>query len=287
MRCSRARSTISSFIGVFLCRTGFEYPFTPPTHVFGEHTKIAYNSIGGSFPRQERERSVILSRLKTATFHSVRDSRGADFPNETNRQTRVAPDSVSAIADLFDSDFIFKNVSLSIQKFQRRGYFVFQASPHKSQASASAVAKVLAEASLSSGRPFVLLPIGYAAGHDDRKFLSEIAKISGFEVLEELTIWEILFVIKCSDGFFGTSLHGIITAMAYSVPHFAIGNVEKLRSYLETWGQSPFNGMHNVADIPYLTSLAAQDHSELLSFLASRARSGALENMHNLIRCVK
>ncbi|WP_312779282.1 polysaccharide pyruvyl transferase family protein, partial [Escherichia coli] len=84
----------------------------------------------------------------------------------------------------------------------------------------------------------VLLPIGYASGHDDVIFLREVQKLAKTELkLEyELNIWEIMYFLSHSQSFYGTSLHGIITAMSFGVPHFCIDKrIEKITSFVQTW----------------------------------------------------
>ena len=274
---------ISGAIGGYLCRTGFEFPFTPPPEVFHKDAKVCYNSVGGKLPCDGWQRSILLDRLKDACYVSLRDKRSVADMSEIGHTIQVAPDPVSAISDLFDEQYILKRVSARVRDLNKIDYCVFQAAPNKCEATASQIAEILAQASHAAKTPFVLLPIGYAGGHDDRKLLYEVAKSSAFHVLDDLNIWEILWVIKNSKGYFGTSLHGAITAMMYAKPHFGIGRQPKLAAYLDEWSVKPFTDLRSVQEIPRLVEMLDEDFSVSLSKVARKTRDGALRNMHDLL----
>jgi polysaccharide pyruvyl transferase WcaK-like protein len=282
-RLLKTGSFISGAIGSRLCRTGFEFPFTPPPEAFHADVKICYNSVGGGIPKSGLGRQILLNRLKSACYISVRDTRIVADLKEIGQSVHVVPDSVSAVAELFcESDFL-EHVSERIRLMKGLEYFIFQASPNKSNSCPEEISKALREAEASTGVPFFLLPIGYAAGHDDRKYLSEISSVSGIPMLDELNIWEITWVLKNSKAYFGTSLHGAVVSMAYSKPHFAIGNVPKLQKYLDQWSKHPFTGRHKITEIPHLASLLTVDYSDILSDIASNTKYGALKNMADIL----
>lgn len=281
-RLKKKSPRVKSAIGSLLCRTGFEYPFTPPLKAFRNNVKICYNAVGGKIPSEGGERLLLLDRLKAACYISVRDSRSNSDMSELGCKVHVSPDSVSSISDLFDDDHILDQVSERVQIMTRKKYFVFQSSPHKTNFSPTQTAEILMKSEDTTKTPFILLPIGYAAGHDDREYLNAVARNSDIPVLDNLNVWEILWVIRNSNAYFGTSLHGAIIAMAYQIPHFAIGSVPKLAAYLDEWSSEPFTGLRSVSEIPQLISMLEQDHQKTLAEVARKTRVGALRNMHNL-----
>src|SRR5690606_9384215 len=78
---------------------------------------------------------------------------------------------------------------------------------------------------------------GKALNHDDHLALQRIAPLlkHPYTVFEEVTIWDIMYLIAQAKVYMGTSLHGAITAMSYAVPYVGVA-VPKLNSYLQTWG---------------------------------------------------
>ena len=53
---------------------------------------------------------------------------------------------------------------------------------------------------------------------------------------ENINIYEIMYLIKNSKLFIGTSLHGLITSISYGIPHMAYTNkIEKQIKFLNTW----------------------------------------------------
>ena len=51
-----------------------------------------------------------------------------------------------------------------------------------------------------------------------------------------MNIYEVMYFIARSKFFAGTSLHGNITSMSYSVPHIGLNkSITKLDEYLRTW----------------------------------------------------
>jgi polysaccharide pyruvyl transferase WcaK-like protein len=111
---------------------------------------------------------------------------------------------------------------------------------------------------LSTKKRFLLLTIGYAAGHDDLQLLTEVnKKIPQFtDIKSNLNVWEIMYLIKHADFYMGTSLHGVITAMSFGKPHFGINkSIQKLDSFLADWSTAPYNHCYSVTDIDGLPNL--------------------------------
>lgn len=101
---------------------------------------------------------------------------------------------------------------------------MFQAAPTKAGHSLEELSNKLKALSKSLECKIVLLPIGYASGHDDYYFLKKINKLipDCTTLAYNLNVWEILYIIKNSKAYIGTSLHGAIIAMSYSVPHYGL-----------------------------------------------------------------
>ncbi len=124
---------------------------------------------------------------------------------------------------IIDLNFIESNVRDDLLKrYAKRKYITIQACPYKVDFTASELVQELD--ALDNEYDVVLLPIGYASGHDDVLFLNKVQNISGgkYFLENDLNVWEIMYLIIKSEAFYGTSLHGVITAMSFGVPHYCI-----------------------------------------------------------------
>jgi len=218
------------------CR--WEYPYVPGNDFFSG--KIIFNTVGGRSPSSQ------LKRLKESVFISARDERTHSFFVENKIQAEMVPDSVLMISDLFSVDTLEDKVRTGlVDNLKHKKYIIIQVCPYKKPCEEDELAEeILRFTSQYPDYKVVLLPIGYASGHDDVIFLRNLQeKIPDCtELLYELTVWEILYVIANASAFYGTSLHGVITAMSYNVPYFSINSeIKKISSFLSTWSIAPLN----------------------------------------------
>lgn len=216
-----------------------EWPYIVDPDDLPKRVKVAYNTVGAPPAASQR------STLKKASYLSVRDLRTyaatSDFMH-----TELVPDSVLLVSRHYDTSKLEALIRDSVREYARlqKRYIVVQACPYKIDASPLELAKHLVEIESTRNLNVVLLPIGYASGHDDAMYLDAVARAMGrssLAPLDDLSIWEILYIISQGAAYFGTSLHGVISAMAYKVPHFCINhNLKKVTSFIETWSVSPF-----------------------------------------------
>ena len=270
------------FAGMRLCGFDYEFPY-----IFRDETdqySVCFNTIGGfvgdpgsfSFRQQEL-------RLREAEYVSFRDRRNENSLDGSGFDYYVFPDSVSILPVIIDEINLEKILRPRIKALKEEDYFVFQAAPAKCRQSASEIAHSLDIAQRESGKRFYLLPIGYAAGHDDAILLEQVSRLSGIEILDDLNVWEIMSVIKESSGYFGTSLHGAITALVFQVPHFCIGEVSKLVQYLKEWSVEPYCLQYDVSDIPKLVAKIAGLTESRLEDISSNSVRGAITNFDQLL----
>ena len=83
-----------------------------------------------------------------------------------------------------------------------------------------------------------LCSIGTALGHSDdialAKIYSSLRHKDKACFVCSPSIYDIMWLVKHSALYVGTSLHGTITALSFEVPFVAHGPI-KLKNYLETW----------------------------------------------------
>jgi len=228
----------------------WKYPYVPRQENFNNEVNIIYNTVGGIPDNSQRQ------YIKNSKYISVRDKRTYDELSSFCDDVELVPDSVLAISGLVDNSFLESHVRRSIINYCSNNQFIIvQACPYKVQFSSAELSQVL-KSIKDDGIDVVLLPIGYASGHDDVIFLQEVNfHAQGVLNLQyELNIWEIMYFISKSKVFFGTSLHGVITAMSFGVPHFNINkNIEKLTSFIQTWSVEPFCSPLEIGDIEDIT----------------------------------
>lgn len=240
--------------------TPWNFPYIPDPKKLPKNLKIIYNTVGGNLSNlSAREKSKIVDRLNGAALLTVRDSRTAK--NLEGIQLSLAPDSVHIISELYDQNFFAENARGMQEKYQHEDYFCFQASPKKLSEDINIVADVLRKICRQNNCKVMLLPIGYASGHDDSHLLKKLhallPDIAFYE--DDLTLWNIMFLIKNSSLYIGTSLHGAITALSYAIPHFGLNKgpnrkIPKLDGFLGDWSIPPFNRTQDIQTIGKLSA---------------------------------
>lgn len=242
--------------------TYWEFPFIPSANFFSTDVKVIFNTVGGDLNNlSQDELADVKERIFNSDYLSVRDSRTFNSMKLTGKETVVAPDSAYIMSDLFDQVTLKNKVSNEFLAQLPEDYFVFQAAPNKVGCSMSECINYISALAEKTGKKILLLPIGYASGHDDYYLLQKIHKvIPDISVLMyELNIWEIMYAIMLSKGYFGTSLHGAITAMSFSLPHFGINKrITKLDAFLQDWSVSPYDRCYSVEDIAKLPALITE-----------------------------
>jgi hypothetical protein len=193
------------------------------------------------------------------------------------------------MAQLVDDQFLERESRQLINDLKKESYICFQAAPEKAGASPLEYKEMLETVSDRYGLKIKLCPIGYASGHNDIDFLREIEELSNgeFPVLHDLNAWEIMSVIRYSKMFIGTSLHGVITALSFSVPHIGVNrNVLKLDKFLDDWGFEPSKRCYSVAEIPDIfESVINVDLTKLRAHSQHLIALG-LRNNHRLVQAL-
>ena len=233
------------------------FPWVVDERVFNGNLKVIYNAVGGSTIDKlpPKDQSFIMGAMKNSSYISVRDNKSKE--NIVNNQFLegkkinrgdVAPDSATIMSEIFTLEYLEGKISDSTKEFikENKEYIVIQSNNASLK---NGKDKELVEALNSIGArlkyKILLLPIGFAANHDDNIALEKVGKQLKVDYthIKEHNIYDIMYLIGKGKFFAGTSLHGNITAMSYGVPHIGLNKeIKKLDMYLKTWDLKEQNG---------------------------------------------
>ncbi|QCI72099.1 MULTISPECIES: polysaccharide pyruvyl transferase family protein [Vibrio] len=246
----------------------WEFPYIVPKPAFKSKVKVIFNTVGGSlYGLSNSAKKDVTHRLNSADYISVRDTRTQNELSEID-EVKLVPDSAFIMSELISDEYILNNIqNKKLKEYcSSNEYFIFQAAPNKVGCDYEQLVKSLKDISEKTRLKICLVPIGYASGHDDFQLLEKLNADTRIDstLFYDLNIWEIMFSIKNAKLFIGTSLHGVITAMSYCVPHFGVNKrVGKLDSFLKDWSISPFNECYELKNIPEICANYSNSTYEL------------------------
>ena len=227
-----------------------KYPFVISRYDFVNNPKVFYNSLGGSGlgSIDKIEMMKIVNSINNSDYFSVRDIKTLNnFINNGCDIAKLVPDSAILVSEFYSQHYLESNCSIILKnKIEEilNKYVFFQVGKYKTGNNIDVIIEELKKIHKNLGCPIVLCPIGTAPGHEDQQPLKFIHDRLPLETIyfDDLSIWEIMYLISNSALYIGTSLHGVITAMSYNVPYLGLNKkILKLQSYLETWGHEVSN----------------------------------------------
>jgi len=270
--------------------TPWEFPFIPSVKFFKEDVKIIFNTVGGDLTSLNKNELIdVKKRIFSSDYFSVRDNRTFDHMKVISKETILVPDSAYIMSDLIGKPSLMRKVNSIFLDKLPDDYFVFQAAPNKVGCSATDCIKYISALADKTGKKVLLLPIGYASGHDDLYLLRKVHKALAKKtvLLYELTIWEIMYAIVASKGYFGTSLHGAITAMSFNTPHFGINKkIAKLDAFLQDWSVPPFNRCYPIEELASLPELISEQANRELKAKSAVNIELVKDNYLNIIKVI-
>ncbi|WP_068479605.1 polysaccharide pyruvyl transferase family protein [Pseudoclavibacter helvolus] len=220
-------------VGRSLLRGQWPTPYVPEVSS-KQGDRLVTNAIGASSLKHLTPvlRECVTGAIRQASFASVRDTEGQAALAGYDVNAELAPDSVA----------ILERMHPVTREAQPRTLVVQCSRTWYASNSVDFSSSVLELASQFDR--VELLPIGIAGAHGDGIALSRLEKhlnsagVSNVRIVPVATVWDVADSIAKADLFIGTSLHGAITSLAYSVPFIPLAGISKLEAYLATWGQS-------------------------------------------------
>ncbi len=234
-------------------RTDLPFVFTRAD--FAGVDRVILNSLGGSEldPSLFDRYPALAERLRGVDYFAVRDKATVENLRLRGVSARLYPDSAVLMSKCYPNDVLAARVSAPVADYvaQKRGRYVFfQVKDNHAKHQEATIARQLDGIAGDSGLDLCFCPIGKAINHDDHLALARIAPLLEHpcRLFDDVSIWDIMYLIANARVYVGTSLHGAITAMSFAVPYVGIA-VKKLDSYLRTWGVEGIDRMVPIADI--------------------------------------
>ncbi|WP_395344619.1 polysaccharide pyruvyl transferase family protein [Ningiella sp. W23] len=270
--------------------TKWEFPYIPDMQYLPQGVSLVFNTVGGEISGLSGAKKVqVLDSLNKAAYLSVRDKRTEANVSKEISNLHLYPDSVFLISDVIDDDFLKDKVRDTLINTCSCAFLCYQASPYKVKETPEQTASALKQIADARHEKVFLLPIGYASGHDDADYLKAVGDAFDGEVLfaNDLNVWEIMYVIKHSKLFVGTSLHGVITAMAFNHPHFGLNpDITKVDSFLKDWSIAPFNKAMRLEEIVALAKQDLSAYTPALHDNSERLANLVKDNNQNIIDAI-
>ncbi len=217
---------------------------------------VIYNAVGGiGLDKMRENHKIEIKKLvNKCSFFSVRDKKTYSEINKMGVNCELIPDTAVLMSDFYTDEFLQSHCSAEVKNIisELDTYFVLQVNKKYGKYLIDSISCVIDRLN-NAGLKCVLLPIGRAQGHEDIIPLSKIARKAKNSILiEQNNIYDVIYIIKNSVLYTGTSLHGAITAISYDIPHVALtSEAVKLINFLETWNTTKktyfkdFDDMYN------------------------------------------
>ncbi|WP_426369349.1 polysaccharide pyruvyl transferase family protein [Pseudocolwellia sp. HL-MZ7] len=224
-----------------------DLPFNLSRNDMGTSRKVIYNSVGAtgvSNVTKEQDVNALCELMNETDFVSVRDKFSQSQLERVGCSTpNLAPDSATIMSSYITIDELEQKSSFATKDLIEthiEGYIVFQISQGHVRGKEKAFAEALSQTSKAFNLPIVFIAIGNAAGHNDvtgvHKVASLLTKGTTYSTYLDGNIFDLMNIIRNASCYCGTSLHGLITSMSFSVPRVALlPTLRKQINYMNTW----------------------------------------------------
>jgi len=243
--------------------------------------KISYCSCGVPFEFADSVKTRVKAAFDAADFIYLRDnqSRRKLLDTGVTKTIHVAPDMMVTLSDFYDKNTerqkgveILSSFGVDISK----KVLCYQC-PKIYITKLKHISDVLQSYSASRGFEVALLPVGWC--HGDAEQLKDILKLSGgkFKYIDVCSLHDVISVISAADLFFGTSMHGNITAFSFGIPHvFApIIGIDKIEGFLEQANLDNKLQLDSYDDFESVADLAISVSTQERSLRINRAKERA------------
>lgn len=265
-----------------------DYPWVVEAPFNGN--KVIYNTVGGNFDSLSHTKSYpsIINTLSESPILSVRSYKDYRIWKTHLNNVTLVPDSVGIISEIYPTNSLLQLLSSHSRNLipEIGDYFVFQIAREYGEGKEQILANEIHKACDLSGLNCLLLPMGYAAGHEDQIILNSLNNITDerVKILDNANIFDITYALSCAKAYIGTSLHGAIVSCSYSVPHSTIVvNNKKTEDYIKGWVTSnyPSTAINSIAET--LCNLISEPNVKYTSYRSSEISNLIDLNFDNIV----
>ena len=271
-----------------------KFPWVIEKDNFKEKVFVTYNAIGASTLSKlsnTYEQRVIKENVINSDYVSVRDNKSLE--NLRGSNPHLYPDSATIMSEFFTLDVLEESISENVKNIvenAENGYICIQSNLCSIKGKEKVLAREIEEICKKNKLKLVLLPIGFAANHDDNIALNRLKKHLKMDCIhnESLTIYEVMYLIAKSKFFAGTSLHGNITSMSYGVPHIGLNkSITKLDEYLRTWDLKEQNHCIDFEDLSKEYEIIKKIDKDYLEIKRKELINLSRENFNNMFKVLE
>ncbi len=264
------------------------FPFSIGKNEVPNIKHVFYNSLGGSWLigkdyilEDKRTKDILMS----VDYISVRDEFAQKKLLEHNIDNTLVADSAILMSEIFDDEYLKNHINEAVISYDKRKYIYFQASPNYAVDNYKSIADTLSTIARQNNVKICLCPIGTALGHLDQMALMQIAKYLPadiYNMIDNPSIWDIMYLIKHSKLYVGSSLHGTITAMSYNVPFIGYG-AKKLKQYIETWTRNS----ELFVEVDEIGKLIERQINSPLKYDSSAQKQSVIQSFHKMQQIIE
>lgn len=240
--------------------------------------KVFYNAVGGAHRAFSTKQKKAWERcISETTMFTVRNNRSQIYFREIcGIDIDLVPDSAILIKEFItEKKYIREEIEQIVKDLGN--YITLQVNKRYGEDREDEIASIINEVYRQFKIKTILLPIGKAQGHEDAIPLNIIhnsAPIASVYIYDN-SIYETMYLIRNSMLFVGTSLHGIITAASYSVPHTVLfGEADKTIGFINTWNTTKCQYLEKTEDlIAYIKSKDIYDFINIDSITSMKYKA--------------
>lgn len=223
-----------------LFHTKTRFVFSVGKNELPQFKTIVYNALGGSHPSIYRQLKTkkIQAILSSVDLITVRDDDTGKALENAHIKHSVSPDSAILMSEVFSEDMLLEKITVPKEPYLGKHYIFFQGNLQTWRSQYEVAARQLDDLYEKTHCRICLCPIGTALGHCDdialANIVGQVKNKEAFAFVENPNVFDVMWLIKHSQMYIGSSLHGVITAMSFNVPYVGYGGRKQI-AYIEKW----------------------------------------------------
>lgn len=248
------------------------------------NTKIVYNSVGALGVSKILKQNKYVKYFKNIDNLSVRDMHSQSQFTKAGIDAKLIPDSALLMSDLFSAEL--EAVSDNCKLFAEKKYIFLQLGNKKGPDDIADFVKNVKLFADKHQLEIVLCPIGLALDHSDDILLKKMHETYPdiFTYYHPENLFEIMYLLKNSKLYLGTSLHGFVTSQSFNVPFYIFPQkIEKLKYYINTWFENGKDKYGSFEDFSKVEKLYTNFNYEVESANTDRHKQLINQNLSTFL----